>query len=100
MMDAGCYCAHAMRTLVARTSPPRVVSAAARLVPGTGAQRSSSSSSVVDGEMCARLEWPADQFGGAVTGSLRASLQHDGLLPVSEIRARGERCVGSGPCGV
>lgn len=89
-MDAGSYCAHVMRTLSG--SRPTVVSASAELAPG---------SDVVDASMTANLEWPspagaaskdAAQVAAArLVGTLRASLQYGGLLPVTEIRAQGSR---------
>ncbi|GIL50769.1 hypothetical protein Vafri_6911, partial [Volvox africanus] len=78
-MDAGCYCLHAIRSLVG--GQPVVESAAAVMA---------AKSQVVDAAMSGTLQW----LEGSNTGlraSFRASLQHDGPLPVSTIDVRGER---------
>uniref|UniRef100_A0A7S3QWU4 GFO/IDH/MocA-like oxidoreductase domain-containing protein n=1 Tax=Dunaliella tertiolecta TaxID=3047 RepID=A0A7S3QWU4_DUNTE len=75
MMDAGTYAVSIMRLLTG--SEPRVESASASMRPG---------SKVVDGAMRARLSWDS-----GIAGTLHASLQHEGWLPVTEVQVEGER---------
>ncbi|KAF5840059.1 hypothetical protein DUNSADRAFT_17975 [Dunaliella salina] len=75
MMDAGTYAVSIMRLLTG--SEPCVESASASMRPG---------SKVVDGAMRARLSWDT-----GIAGTLHASLQHDGWLPVTQVQVEGER---------
>ncbi|GLC69143.1 hypothetical protein PLESTF_000794700 [Pleodorina starrii] len=78
-MDAGCYCLHAIRSLVGGS--PEVESATAVMAP---------KSQVVDAAMTGTLRW-RDGGNAGVRASFRASLQHDGPFPVNTIDVRGDR---------
>ncbi|GFR46541.1 hypothetical protein Agub_g8132, partial [Astrephomene gubernaculifera] len=79
-MDAGCYCLHAIRSLVG--GQPGVEAAEAVLAPH---------SRLVDASMRGQLRWRGDPARSGVRAAFRASLQHGGLLPVSTIDVTGER---------
>ncbi|EFJ45147.1 hypothetical protein VOLCADRAFT_118462 [Volvox carteri f. nagariensis] len=78
-MDAGCYCIHAIRSLVG--GQPTVESATAVMAP---------KSQVVDAAMSGTLRWREGSNAG-LHASFRASLQHDGLFPISTIDVRGDK---------
>lgn len=78
MMDAGCYGADVLRFLSGGHAPA-VVSAKATPVEGC---------SSVDGAMHATFEFPTLP---GMTGSVTASLQHNGPVPRAEIDAVGSR---------
>lgn len=77
MMDAGCYCASAVRLLSG--GEPSVRSATAKLLkPG------------IDGSMAVDLEWPPSAAGGpTLVGRIEASLSEATLAPVQELSVHG-----------
>ncbi|KAF8060547.1 D-xylose 1-dehydrogenase NADP(+) 2 [Scenedesmus sp. PABB004] len=87
MMDAGCYCAHALRFFPGCSRPTVTAAQASKLMDG----------GLVDGAMAATLAYPRPRRGGGgalgagAVGRLEADLRHPGLWPRTRFVARGTK---------